>query len=149
MVEGADGTVLACAPAYIKTHSYGEYVFDWGWADAYERAGGRYYPKLQCAVPFTPATGPRLLLRPGAPEDLRKALVRGMVELARQSHCSSLHITFPTEPEWRLMADQGLMPRIGVQYHWLNEGYASFDDFLARLSSRKRKVLRRERRLTA
>ncbi|MGE3476679.1 MAG: GNAT family N-acetyltransferase [Rhodospirillaceae bacterium] len=142
-----DGCVVGCAPLYLKTHSYGEYIFDWGWAQAYERAGGRYYPKLQCAVPFTPATGPRLLVAENTPqrEALQRGLAEGMMELARQLKVSSVHVTFATEAEHKLMAGEGLMPRLSEQFHWKNEGYASFDDFLAALSSRKRKTIRRER----
>lgn len=147
VLEDAEGAALACAPLYVKSHSYGEYVFDWAWANAYTQAGGRYYPKLQCAVPFTPATGPRLLVRPDAPDParLREALVGGMVNLAERSGCSSVHITFPTETESQAMADMGLLIRMGVQYHWENPGYDSFEDFLATLSSRKRKDIRKER----
>nr|WP_142847777.1 GNAT family N-acetyltransferase [Telmatospirillum sp. J64-1] len=139
------GKALAVAPLYLKSHSYGEYVFDWGWAEAYHRAGGRYYPKLQCAVPFTPATGSRLMLRPDAPPSTRQVLIAAMLELAKRSRASSLHITFPTEEECRLMGEAGLMTRIGQQYHWENRGYGSFDDFLGELSSRKRKAIRKER----
>jgi hypothetical protein len=149
VIEDAGGQVLACAPLYLKNNSYGEYVFDWGWAQAYQRAGGRYYPKLQCAVPFTPVTGPRLLVRAGRAADetraLRRALIDAMVELARQRRVSSLHVTFPTAAEQELMTEAGFLPRIGEQYHWKNQGYASFDDFLAALSSRKRKTIRKER----
>lgn len=149
IIEDAAGKVIAAAPLYLKNHSYGEYVFDWGWAQAYERAGGRYYPKLQCAVPFTPVTGPRLMVRDDleaeARTELQAGLIGAMVELARQRKVSSLHVTFPTEPEQQLMADSGFMPRIGEQYHWKNEGYASFEDFLNALSSRKRKNIRKER----
>lgn len=141
-----DGQTVACAPLYLKSHSYGEYVFDWSWADAYERAGGRYYPKLQCAVPFTPATGPRLLTRPGTERArLVDLLIAGMLELARRHHVSSLHVTFPTEEEWTHLGDAGMLQRIGQQFHWENRGYASFDEFLAQLSSRKRKDIRKER----
>jgi len=139
------GDVLGCAPLYLKGHSYGEYVFDWGWADAYERAGGRYYPKLQAAVPFTPVTGRRLLLRPDSPDDVTDALIAAMLELARRHDVSSLHVTFPTEGEWRRFAARGFLRRIGQQYHWQNEGYDSFDDFLGALASRKRKAIRKER----
>lgn len=147
ILEDAAGSVLAVAPLYAKSHSYGEYVFDWAWADAYHRAGGRYYPKLQCAVPFTPATGPRLLVRPDAPDPaaLRRALVGGMVNLAERIEASSVHVTFPTEAEAQAMGSMGLLLRMGVQYHWENRGYRSFDDFLATLSSRKRKDMRKER----
>ena len=148
VIQRGDGKVVACAPLYLKNHSYGEYVFDWSWAQAYERAGGRYYPKLQCAVPFTPVTGPRLLTHPQLSHHqdlLRRALVGGMVELADRAQVSSLHITFPTAGECDLMTDCGLLPRVGQQFHWKNEGYGSFDDFLAALSSRKRKNIRKER----
>ncbi|MCF8480295.1 MAG: GNAT family N-acetyltransferase [Rhodospirillum sp.] len=139
--------ILACAPLYLKGHSYGEYVFDWAWARAYEQAGGKYYPKLQCAIPFTPVTGPRLMVRDGAgdPDMLRRTLVAGMVEMARRLKVSSLHVTFPTKEEHDLMVDMGLLSRLGRQYHWENAGYGGFDDFLAALSSRKRKTIRKER----
>ncbi|MBM3514148.1 MAG: N-acetyltransferase [Alphaproteobacteria bacterium] len=149
VIEDASGRVMAVAPLYLKSHSYGEYVFDWGWAQAYERAGGRYYPKLQCAVPFTPVTGPRLMTRSdvdaGTRAELQTMLIASMVELARQRRVSSLHVTFPTEAEQALMTTAGFLPRIGEQYHWKNESYASFDDFLNALSSRKRKNIRKER----
>ncbi|MEQ9448044.1 MAG: peptidogalycan biosysnthesis protein, partial [Rhodospirillaceae bacterium] len=149
VIEDDQGAMLACAPLYLKGHSYGEYVFDWGWADAYERAGGRYYPKLQCAVPFTPATGPRLMVRPGLDgelaADLRRGLLSGMVELAQRLKVSSLHITFPTAEEYGLMTDAGFLARLGEQFHWRNQGYQTFDDFLDALSSRKRKSIRKER----
>jgi len=141
------GGLAGCAPLYLKSHSFGEYVFDWGWADAYRRAGGSYYPKLQCAVPFTPVTGPRLMVRPGVadPAGARRMLLHGMLELARRHEVSSLHITFPTATEYRELGDAGLLQRIGQQYHWENRGYADFDAFLATLTSRKRKALRKER----
>ena len=141
-----DGTLLAAAPCYIKSHSRGEYVFDRGWAEAYERAGGSYYPKLQVAVPFTPAAGRRLLVRPGpqAPA-LRQALTRGLLELCRHDDASGVHVTFAIEPEFRSLGELGFLQRNDQQFHWQNAGYASFDDFLAALSSRKRKTLRRER----
>lgn len=149
VVEDGTGDVLACAAVYLKNHSYGEYVFDWGWAQAYQRAGGRYYPKLQCAVPFTPVTGPRLMVRAGLDENLRielqTTLLSAMLELAKQRRVSSLHVTFPTQAEQELMTDAGFLPRIGEQYHWKNEGYGSFDDFLNAMSSRKRKNIRKER----
>ena len=153
VVEDRDGTVIAAAPFYLKSHSYGEYVFDWSWADAYERAGGRYYPKLQSAVPFTPVTGRRLLVRPGADaeteSELADALIAAMVTLGERLGVSSVHVNFPTEAEWRRLGDHGLLLRTGQQYHWQNRGYESFDDFLGSLSSRKRKVIRRERRAVA
>jgi len=145
-LEDGGGTVLGVVPCYLKNHSYGEYVFDWGWAEAFDRAGGRYYPKLQVSVPFTPATGPRLLVRPGPQaETVRAALVGGLTELARQLKVSSVHVTFPTEPEWRELGEAGFLQRVGQQFHWENRGYRTFDDFLAALSSRKRKTLRKER----
>jgi predicted N-acyltransferase len=145
--DGA-GALIACAPLYIKSHSYGEYVFDWSWAQAYERAGGRYYPKLQVCVPFTPATGPRLLTGPLQGErcaEARRLLVAGMLELCERIDGSSVHITFPAAEEAESLQAAGLMRRVGQQYHWENRGYESFDDFLAGLSSRKRKTLRKER----
>ncbi len=144
------GGLLGCAPLYLKNHSYGEYVFDWNWADAYERAGGRYYPKLQCSVPFTPATGPRLLVHPTAErEEVMAGLTAAMLELARRHQASSLHITFPTEAQFDALGRFGLLQRLGVQYHWQNRGYAAFDDFLDALASRKRKAIRKERRKVA
>ncbi|MEQ9111164.1 MAG: GNAT family N-acetyltransferase [Rhodospirillaceae bacterium] len=148
-VETPDGTLLACAALYLKDHSYGEYVFDWGWANAYERAGGHYYPKLQCAVPFTPVTGPRLMTRPGldaaTSAQLKRTLLAGMIEVADRLKVSSLHITFPDEDDFTLMAEAGLLERYGQQFHWKNENYGDFDDFLNALSSRKRKNIRKER----
>ncbi|MDT8328732.1 MAG: peptidogalycan biosysnthesis protein, partial [Roseovarius sp.] len=138
MTAELDGQIIACAPLYLKSHSQGEYIFDHSWADAYERAGGRYYPKLQIAVPFTPVTGRRLLLRPGFEEIGRAALVQGAVETAGRNALSSLHLTFCTEDEARAGAAMGLMARKTQQYHWVNCGYADFDAFLAALSSRKR-----------
>jgi uncharacterized protein len=145
-LESADGRLLGAVPLYLKSHSYGEYIFDWGWASAYERAGGRYYPKLQCAVPFTPVTGPRLLLHPDAEDAVADTLVAAMVELARRHKVSSLHVTFPTEAEWQRLGEAGFLQRVGQQFHWLNQGYGGFDDFLEALNSRKRKQIRRERR---
>lgn len=144
-IRGVNGALDACAPLYLKNHSYGEYVFDWGWADAFERAGGRYYPKLQCAVPFTPATGPRLLVRDGASAGLRRALLQAMIERAEGLGVSSVHVTFPLESEWSLAAEMGFLARIGSQFHWTNKDYETFDDFLATLMSRKRKTIRKER----
>lgn len=145
VVEHESGGLIAAAPLYLKSHSYGEYVFDHGWADAYERAGGRYYPKLQVAVPFTPVTGPRLLVRPDAPKGTRETLIAALIEVARRMGVSSLHVTFPTEEEWRALGTAGLLLREGEQFHWENGGYGSFEDFLAALSSRKRKNIRKER----
>ncbi len=145
-VKDGEGRVQGVAPLYAKTHSFGEYVFDWGWAEAWERAGGSYYPKLQCAVPFTPVPGPRLLVRPEARSTAAAALLgHGMAHLAAETGWSSAHVTFCTEAEAKLLAGQGWMTRLGEQYHWANPGYASFDDFLSTLSSRKRKAIRKER----
>ena len=149
-VEGPDGAVMAVAPLYVKGHSQGEYVFDWGWADAYERAGGRYYPKLQCAVPFTPAPGRRLLARPGpGAASAEAALAAGMEELAQRHGLSSVHVTFMPEDEAARLAERGWLVRHGMQFHWHNHGYRSFDDFLGALMSRKRKSIAKERRRVA
>ncbi len=145
-LEDERGLLLGAVPLYLKSHSYGEYVFDHGWAAAYERAGGRYYPKLQSAVPFTPVTGPRLLLRADAPSTARDALAAAMIELARRHKVSSLHVTFPTRADWEFLGESGFLQRLGQQYHWENAGYGGFDDFLEALNSRKRKQIRRERR---
>ncbi|MBK0325885.1 N-acetyltransferase [Rhodobacteraceae bacterium F11138] len=140
-----DGTLIACAPMYAKSHSQGEYIFDHNWAHAFERAGGQYYPKLQIAVPFTPATGRRLLVRPGFEQAGMSALVQGAVQLAANNDISSLHVTFCTAQEARAGAQMGLMTRASQQFHWMNDGYGDFDAFLATLSSRKRKNIRKER----
>lgn len=137
--------LVACAPAYAKSHSQGEYIFDHAFAQAYLRAGGRYYPKLQVAVPFTPATGRRLLTRPGFEEEGRAALLQGLAQVATRNRLSSAHITFCTADEAALGPAQGYLPRVTEQFHWENPGYQSFDDFLAALSSRKRKTIRKER----
>jgi len=144
-LRDAAGAVLAVAPMYAKSHSYGEYVFDHGWANALERAGGDYYPKLQVAVPFSPVPGPRLLIRPGSGLALA-TMGTALAQACREMELSSVHATFCTEPEWTALGKLGWLQRLGVQFHWQNEGYTSFEDFLAALSSRKRKVLRRERR---
>ncbi|MBT3141127.1 GNAT family N-acetyltransferase [Phaeobacter gallaeciensis] len=140
-----DGMLIGIAPMYAKSNSQGEYIFDHNWAHAYERAGGRYYPKLQVAVPFTPATGRRFLVRPGYEGIGQSALVQGAVQLATDNQVSSLHITFCTEEEANIGTQLGLMPRTTQQFHWLNDGYADFDGFLGALSSRKRKNIRKER----
>jgi len=145
LVEDPAGRLLACAPAYLKNHSQGEYVFDHGWADAYERAGGVYYPKLQVAVPFTPVTGRRLLLSKGAGDVERAALLQGLRAVVRKAGASSIHITFPTRPEWEALGEAGLLQRTGQQFHFFNRGYGSFDEFLGELASRKRKAIRKER----
>ncbi|MCH2165426.1 MAG: GNAT family N-acetyltransferase [Marinovum sp.] len=141
----ADGEVIAVAPLYAKGHSQGEYIFDHSWAHAYERAGGRYYPKLQLTVPFTPATGRRLLVRPGWEDVGQAALIQGAVQVAANNQISSLHVTFCTDDEVAAMQKMGLMVRRTQQFHWVNDSYADFDSFLAALSSRKRKNLRKER----
>jgi len=146
-LRGPDSAVLGVMPLYLKGHSQGEYVFDHSWADAYERAGGRYYPKLLGAVPFTPATGPRFLHHPDADAaTVRQALIQGAVTLVDRLDVSSLHVNFPTEPEWVAMREAGLLPRQDIQYIWRNDGYRTFDDFLGALSANRRKTIRRERR---
>ncbi|NNE51464.1 MAG: N-acetyltransferase [Sulfitobacter sp.] len=139
------GEVIAVAPLYAKSHSQGEYIFDHSWAHAYERAGGRYYPKLQIAVPHTPATGRRFLVRPGFEESGTAALIQGAVQLTENNALSSLHVTFCTGDEARRAEEIGLMARKSQQFHWRNDGYADFDAFLATLNSRKRKNIRKER----
>lgn len=140
-----DNQLIGAAPAYAKSHSQGEYVFDHSWADAYMRAGGRYYPKLQLCVPYTPATGRRFLTRAGFETIGQSALLQGAVQLAAENQLSSMHITFCTNDEAEAGTQMGLMHRFGQQFHWVNKGYQNFDDFLASLSSRKRKNIRRER----
>jgi predicted N-acyltransferase len=147
IVKDAGGRLAAAAPAYLKTHSMGEYVFDNGWADAYHRAGLPYYPKLQVAVPFTPVTGRRLLVAPEHGEAAaRQTLVAGLSALREKAGASSLHITFPTRAEWETLGAAGFLQRTGQQFHFINEGYPDFDAFLADLASRKRKMIRRERK---
>ncbi len=145
-LRDAAGRLVACAPCYAKSHSQGEYVFDHGWADALERAGGRYYPKLQVSVPFSPVPGPRLLLRPGAGVPAAAALAQGLVQACEALGTTSVHVTFCTAEDWAALGEAGWLRRLGVQFHWNNAGYACFDDFLGALSSRKRKAIRRERR---
>jgi len=147
LAETAGGTLVGAVPCYLKSHSRGEYVFDRGWAEAYERAGGNYYPKLQVSVPFTPATGRRLLVRPGPDADvIRAALAAGLVEVCRRHEASGVHATFLPEDEARLLSARGFLLRTDQQFHWDNAGYASFEAFLEALSARKRKTIRRERR---
>ena len=146
LAETPQGMLLGAAPCYVKSHSRGEYVFDYGWAEAYERAGGSYYPKLQVAVPFTPATGRRLLVRPGeAAQAVRRALADALIDICRRCDASSVHVTYPTEAEWDLLGSRGYLKRTQQQFHWENQGYDGFDAFLAALSSRKRKTIKRER----
>jgi predicted N-acyltransferase len=138
--------LVGVAPLYLKSHSQGEYVFDRGWADALYNAGGAYYPKAQGAVPFTPATGRRLLTRDPNDHETEKMLALGAIEIARQAQASSVHFTFLSQGEQERLTEIGYLRRVGVQFHWRNEGYGSFGDFLAALSSIKRKNIRRERR---
>ncbi len=147
LAEDPNGMLLGAAPCYVKSHSRGEYVFDHGWAEAFERAGGDYYPKLQIAVPFTPVTGPRLFAPPGPLADpVRAALADALVEITRASDLSSAHVTFLTEQEWRSLGKRGFLQRTDQQFHWENADYTNFDDFLNRLASRKRKTIKRERK---
>jgi len=146
LVARAGGEVIGVAPLYAKGHSQGEYIFDHNWAHAWQRAGGRYYPKLQLAVPFTPATGRRFLVKPGEEGRGTAALVQGAVSLASEQRLSSFHVTFCTPEEAARGAEIGLLHRITQQYHWENRDYSDFEAFLADLSSRKRKTIRKERR---
>jgi predicted N-acyltransferase len=146
LARNGAGEVLGAAPLYLKSHSQGEYVFDHAWAHAWERAGGDYYPKLQCAIPFTPASGRRLLTRADADASMIEiALLQGAIALTNRNDLSSLHVTFCTEAEWRRGGEMGLLQRQDQQFHWDNRGYGDFGDFLADLASRKRKTLRKER----
>ncbi|MBU6319104.1 MAG: GNAT family N-acetyltransferase [Alphaproteobacteria bacterium] len=146
LVTRSTGELTGALPAYLKSHSRGEFVFDHAWADALERAGGHYYPKLLCASPFTPVTGPRLLVGTGPDADrVRETLLGAAVTLAKEAGASSAHFNFLTEPDWRWLGDKGLLLRTDQQFHWINRNYRSFDDFLSALTSRKRKMIRRER----
>ena len=146
LVHDAQGRLVAAAPAYAKSHSQGEYVFDHGWAQAFEQAGGRYYPKLQIAVPFTPVTGRRLLVASDAPAGAQEALIDGLRRLRREIGASSIHVTFPDAVDCAALESAGFLQRRGEQFHFDNPGYADFEAFLAALSSRKRKAIRRERK---
>lgn len=147
ILDGDDGRPAAVMPCYLKSHSMGEYVFDYGWADAFERAGGRYYPKLQASVPFTPVTGRRLLTGDDPDRDNRRHLLAiGAITLARRHEVSSLHVTFAPEGEWQILGECDYLQRTGKQFHFVNEGYRDFEDFLTALASRKRKTIKRERR---
>src|SRR6202158_6203332 len=147
LVAKIDGEIGGIVPCYLKSHSQGEYVFDRGWADAYERAGGRYYPKLQASVPFPPAPGPRLRIRDGVDrEQIAAALASGLVALCGVTKASSVHVTFAREAESRSLAVHGFLQRTDQQFHWHNHGYGCFEDFLSSLNSRHRKAIRRERR---
>jgi len=146
LAEEPGGGLLGAAPLYVKGHSQGEYVFDHGWAQGFERAGGRYYPKLQVAIPFTPVPGPRLFARPGPLADgVRDAMIDMLAKIADDNGISSVHATFCTEAEWNRFGEHGWLLRMGQQFHWKNDDYRSFDDFLGALSSRKRKAIRKER----
>ena len=149
VAEDGQGAVAACVPLYLKSHSYGEYVFDHGWAEAWGRAGGRYYPKLLSAVPFSPVPGPRLLLRDPGDDALREALARGLVGLASDAGVSSLHATFCSTADAQAFRAAGMLVRTGFQFHWENRGYRDFDAFLGALSHSKRKAIRKERREVA
>jgi len=146
IVEDARKRLVSCAPVYLKAHSLGEYVFDQNWAQAYERAGGRYYPKLLVAAPFTPVTGRRLLMAPDAPPGAQASLVAALRGLRETTGASSLHVNFPIVSEVQTLGDAGFILRAGEQFHFINEGYQTFEDFLDALSARKRKAIRRERR---
>jgi uncharacterized protein len=146
LAETDDGTLHGAVPLYLKSHSQGEYIFDHGWAQAFERAGGRYYPKLQAAIPFTPVPGSRLFVRPGLYADsVRDAMIDMLASIAGDNGISSVHATFCSESDWKRFGARGWLQRLGRQYHWSNAGYQSFDDFLAALASRKRKAIRKER----
>jgi predicted N-acyltransferase len=145
VVVDRDDVLIGVVPMYLKSHSQGEYVFDYGWADAWHRAGGEYYPKMQISVPFTPASGPRLLTRTGNPED-EELLLGACMQIAGQINVSSIHITFMQESQWQSAAKMGFLKRMDQQFHWHNGGYHSFDEFLADLASKKRKNIKRERR---
>ena len=154
VIRDQTGAMIAAAPMFQKSHSYGEYVFDWAWADAYQRAGGDYYPKLLVAAPFSPVTGPRLLCAPdsapGSDGKNIKTTMGALKEVAKKLQVSSLHIIFPTKHEWEIAGEQGYLLREGRQFHWQNKGsddqpFHDFDDFLSALSSRKRKNIRKER----
>ena len=145
LIARTNSKIIGTAPLYVKSHSQGEYIFDHGWAEAWERAGGRYYPKLQIAVPFTPITGRRFLTLPGCEDRGRATLMEAAVKITAQAGLSSLHITFCTADEAEAGEKLGLLPRLTQQFHWENHGYSTFDDFLGQLASRKRKALRKER----
>ena len=146
LLERSDGELMGAVPGYLKNHSRGEYVFDQGWADAFERAGGRYYPKLQCSVPFTPATGPRLLTTGLDAAAFQQVLAYGLQQVTEKLGISSAHVTFANEDEIETLEEEGFLHRTDQQFHFINEGYRDHADFLDALSSRKRKTLKKERR---
>lgn len=147
----ADDNLAGAVPLYQRSNSHGEFVFDWAWAEAYERAGGRYYPKLVSAIPYAPVTGPRLLVRHGTDpvvaKEIRNLLIKEALGLVNASGMSSLHCLFTDQPDQEIMLQAGLLPRLTPQFHWLNNGYRDFEDFLDTLTSKKRKQIKRERRL--
>src|SRR5438132_7784267 len=145
-LAGPGSSTVGVVPIYAKTLSYGEYIFDYGWADAFERAGGRYYPKLLSASPFTPVPGPRLMAHAGAPPETRGHLIAAMIELAKRRRISSLHVNFPESTDMEALTEAGFLQRLGQQFHWTNDGFRDFDDCLAALNSRKRKAVKKERR---
>jgi uncharacterized protein len=146
VLKTAGDEIAGCAPAYLKSHSQGEYVFDHSWAEAFMRAGGDYYPKLQIAVPFTPVPGRRLLVRPGPAAEEHEALLAGAAkQIVERNQLSGVHITFLAEDQWQRLGAEGFLQRTDQQFHWSNAGYASFDDYLGSLASRKRKTMRKER----
>jgi predicted N-acyltransferase len=145
-LAGPGTSTIGVVPLYAKTHSYGEYIFDYGWADAFERAGGRYYPKLLSASPFTPVPGPRLMVHAGALPETRAHLIAAMIQLAKRRRISSLHVNFPESIDLEALTEAGFLQRMGQQFHWTNDGFRDFDDFLAALNSRKRKAVKKERR---
>ncbi|EJB02837.1 hypothetical protein Rleg9DRAFT_1651 [Rhizobium leguminosarum bv. trifolii WSM597] len=147
LLETERGELIGALPAYLKSHSQGEYVFDHGWADAFERAGGRYYPKLQCSIPFTPATGPRLLVAEGLQRlPIQSAIAESLKEVVRRLGISSAHVTFVPDEEIGVFEMDGYLHRTDQQFHFINDGYANHEEFLETLASRKRKALRKERR---
>lgn len=149
-LEDEAGRIVGAVPCYLKSHSQGEYVFDHGWAHAFENAGGKYYPKLLAGVPFSPVPGPRLLIHPEADrEQVTATLAAGLIKLCDMHDASSAHVNFLPEDQWEMLAEHGFLQRQGQQFHWHNEGYETFDDFLAALSSRKRKNIRKERQAVA
>jgi len=137
--------LVGVMPLYLKNHSYGEYVFDWNWAEAYEQAGGRYYPKLQGGIPFSPVPGPRLLLAADTSHEFRQTLIHAAESICKDLSASSVHVPFPSETDWQAFGEAGWIQRLGLQFHWHNHDYKTFDDFLATLASRKRKHIRKER----
>ncbi|WP_456297670.1 GNAT family N-acetyltransferase [Elstera litoralis] len=149
VAESSDGRIVGLVPLYLKGHSWGEYVFDQGWADAFQRAGGSYYPKLQGGVPFTPVPGPRLLVAPDAPMETRQKLAEALAEIGTRLGLSSVHVTFAEDADMDALTAAGFLERHGYQFHWQNRGYGNFDDFLGELASRKRKAIRKERESVA